>query len=202
MIWVQSCVCFASYYHYQNLVSPIPTKEQPNIDIQLPSMPLLKSDEIPTFLHPDSPYPFFAKALLVPFTKFSKTFCVLMETFDALEDDLIKYMSEICPIRAVGPLFSNPILETSSNISGDLIKADECMGWLDSKDPSSVVYISFGSLASLNHEQVTEMAYGVLNSGVSFLWVMREEKTFNGVIPGKLPEGFLDAVSGKGRVVQ
>ena len=156
MIWVQYCVCFASYYHYQNLVSPFPTKEQPNIDIHLPSMPLLKSDEIPTFLHPHSPYPFLARALLVQFKKFSMTFCMLMETFDALEDDLIKHMSEICPIQAVGPLFSNPILETSSNISGDLIKADECMGWLDSKDPSSVVYISFGSLASLNQEQVTE----------------------------------------------
>lgn len=143
MIWVQSCACFASYYHYQNSVFPFPTKEQPDIDVQLPSMPLLKSDEIPTFLHPHLPYPFLARALLVQFKKFSKTFCVLMETFDALEDDLIKYMSELCPIRAVGPLFSNPILESNSNISGDLIKADECMGWLDSKDPSSVVYISF-----------------------------------------------------------
>ncbi|GJX62257.1 gallate 1-beta-glucosyltransferase-like protein [Tanacetum coccineum] len=200
MLWVQSCACFSSYYHYENSVVPFPSEEQPDIDIQLPHMPVLKSDEVPSFLHPSTPYSVFRRAVLGQFKNISKVFCVLMETFQELEGDLINYMSQICPIRPVGPLFKNPLLETSSNISGDLIKADDCLEWLDSKDPSSVVYISFGSIVSLSQEQVTEMAYGVLNSGVSFLWVMRKGATATGV-SGVLPEGFLEEAGDRGMVV-
>ncbi|KAI3716010.1 hypothetical protein L6452_23041 [Arctium lappa] len=201
MLWVQSCACFSSYYHYENSLVPFPTETQPDIDVQLPNMPVLKSDEVPSFLHPSTPYPFLKRAILGQFKNLSKTFCVLMETFQELEGDLINYMSKLCQIRPVGPLFKNPLLEASSNISGDLIKADDCLEWLDSKQLSSVVYISFGSIVSLSQEQLTEMAYGVLNSGVSFLWVMRKGDTFNGVKCGRLPEGFLEAAGDRGMVV-
>ncbi|KAL4588625.1 hypothetical protein LXL04_001517 [Taraxacum kok-saghyz] len=201
MLWVQSCACFSSYYHYQNSLASFPSEEQPDIDVQLPEMPLLKSDEVPSFLHPSTPYPFLKRAILGQFKNLSKTFCVLMETFEELEGDLINYMSQICRIRSVGPLFNNPLLETSSNISGDLIKADDCLEWLDSKPPSSVVYISFGSVVSLSQEQVTEMAYGVLNSGVSFLWVMRTGATSTGE-SGVLPDGLLEEAGERGMVVQ
>ncbi|KAK9071120.1 hypothetical protein SSX86_009688 [Deinandra increscens subsp. villosa] len=201
MLWVQSCSCFSSFYHYDNSLVPFPTEEQPDIDVQLPNMPLLKSDEIPSFLHPSTPYPFLRRAILGQFKNLSKNFCVLMETFEELEGDLINYMSQICSIRAVGPLFKNPLLETSFNISGDLIKVDDCLEWLDSKPPSSVVYISFGSVVSLSQEQVTEMAYGVLNSGVSFLWVMRTGATSTGE-SGKLSEGLLEEAGERGMAVQ
>ncbi|KAI3716003.1 hypothetical protein L6452_23032 [Arctium lappa] len=201
LLWVQSCACFSSYYHHENSLVPFPTEKQPDIDVQLPNMPLLKSDEIPSTLHPMTPYPFMKLSVLGQFKNLSKTSCILMETFQELEGDLINYMSQICPIRTVGPLFKNPSLETSSNISGDLKKADKCLEWLDSKPRSSVVYISFGSMVSLNQEQVTEMAYGVLNSGVSFLWIMRMDATFTGV-SGRLPQGFLEEVGERGKVVQ
>ncbi|KVH93316.1 limonoid UDP-glucosyltransferase-like [Cynara cardunculus var. scolymus] len=200
MLWVQSCACFSTYYHYTNSLIPFPSEKQPDIDVHLPNMPMLKSDEIPSFLHPATPYPSLKAAILKQFRNLPKTFCVLMETFEELEDDLIKYMSEICPIRPVGPLFNYPLLETTSNISGDLIKVEKCLEWLDSQQPSSVVYISFGSVVSLSQEQVTEMAYGVLNSGVSFLWVVRTTATSTGV-PGRLPKGFMEDVGERGMVV-
>ncbi|KAI3803730.1 hypothetical protein L1987_31891 [Smallanthus sonchifolius] len=201
MLWVQSCSCFSLYYHYENSLVPFPSEEQPDIDVGLPNMPVLKSDEIPSFLHPSTPYPFLRRAILGQFKNLSKNFCVLMETFEELEGDLINYMSQVCPIRAIGPLFKNPLLETSSSISGDLIKADDCLEWLDSKPDSSVVYISFGSVVSLSQEQVSEMAYGVLNSGVSFLWVTRAGATSTGE-SGKFPEGFMEEAGERGMVVQ
>ncbi|KAI3789203.1 hypothetical protein L2E82_01993 [Cichorium intybus] len=200
MLWVQSCASFSTYYHYENSLVPFPSDEQPYIDVQLPNMPLLKSDEIPSYLHPSTPYPFMRRAILGQFRNLSKTFCVLMETFEELEGDLIKHLSKICRIRSLGPMFNNPSLETSSNISGDLMKADDCLEWLDSKPHSTVVYISFGSVRSLTEEQVTEMAYGVLNSGVSFLWVMRSGATSTGETGG-LPKGFLAKVGERGMVV-
>ncbi|KAK9071122.1 hypothetical protein SSX86_009690 [Deinandra increscens subsp. villosa] len=202
MLWVQSCFCFSAYYCYENSLAPFPSEQQPDINVHLPNMPVLKPDEIPSLLHPSTHYPFLKRAVLGQFKNLSNNFCVLMETFEELEGDLIKYMSQICPIRAVGPLFKNPLLETNSNISGDLIKAEDCMEWLDSKPPSSVVYISFGSVVNLRQEQMTEMAYGVLNSGVSFLWVIRNDVTTTEQSAGRLPEGFLKEADDRGMVIQ
>ncbi|XP_071715563.1 gallate 1-beta-glucosyltransferase 84A23-like [Rutidosis leptorrhynchoides] len=201
-LWVQSCACFSLYYHFYNSLVPFPTEQQPDIDVRIPNMPVLKSDEIPSFLHPSTPYKVFGSALLGQFKNLSKTYCVLIESFQELEDDLIRYMSKICHIRAVGPLFKNPLLETSLNIFGDLIKADECLEWLNSKETSSVVYISFGSIVLFSQEQVTELAYGLLNSGVSFLWVLRKGKMHDGSESGWLPEGFIEEAGERGKVVQ
>ncbi|KAL3580463.1 hypothetical protein D5086_018298 [Populus alba] len=47
MLWIQSCASFASYYHYYHGTVPFPDEEHPEIDVQLPCMPLLKHDEVP-----------------------------------------------------------------------------------------------------------------------------------------------------------
>uniref|UniRef100_A0A2N9HJA6 Uncharacterized protein n=1 Tax=Fagus sylvatica TaxID=28930 RepID=A0A2N9HJA6_FAGSY len=72
------------------------------------------------------------------------------------------------------------------------MKADDCLEWLDSKPAQSVVYISFGSVVYLSQEQVNEIAHGLLNSGVSFLWVMKPPHKDAGVELLVLPEGFLE----------
>ena len=73
--------------------------------------------------------------------------------------------------------------------------ADACITWLDTKDTVSVVYVSFGSLASLGEEQMEELAWGLKRSNSQFLWVVRElEKK-------KLPSNFVEETSEKGLVV-
>ncbi|GKA04734.1 gallate 1-beta-glucosyltransferase-like protein [Tanacetum coccineum] len=201
MLWLQSCACFASYYHYGKSVIPFPSEEQPDMDVEMPNMPLLKSDEIPTFLHPSTTYPFLKTALIRQLKSMSKTSCILMETFQELEDELIKYMSTICRIRPVGPMFKNPLLETISNISGDIKKADDCLKWLDSKKPCSVVYISFGTFVSFSQEQMSELGYGILNSGLSFLWALRKGAAFT-VESGTLPKEFWESLGDKGMMVE
>ncbi|KAL3565176.1 hypothetical protein D5086_033222 [Populus alba] len=37
MLWVQSCACFASYYHFYHGTVPFPDEEHPEIDVRLPS---------------------------------------------------------------------------------------------------------------------------------------------------------------------
>ncbi|KAJ6671173.1 GLUCOSYL/GLUCURONOSYL TRANSFERASES [Salix viminalis] len=65
MLWVQSCACFAAYYNYHHGIVPFPEEEHPEIDVQLPCMPLLKYDEVPSYLYPTTPYPFLRRAILV-----------------------------------------------------------------------------------------------------------------------------------------
>ncbi|KAJ9175241.1 hypothetical protein P3X46_013815 [Hevea brasiliensis] len=201
VLWIQSCACFSAYYHYSRRLVPFPTEENPEIDVQLPCMPLLKYDEVPSFLHPSTPYPFLGTAILGQFKNLGKPFCILMETFQELEHDLIEYMSKLCPILPVGPLFKDPKPPTAT-VRGDFLKADDCIEWLNSKPPSSAVYVSFGSVVSLRQDQLNEIAYGLLNSGVSFLWVFRPPPKDSVFEPVEIPDGLLEKTGDKGKIVQ
>lgn len=131
-----------------------------------------------------------------------------MDSFQELENDNIEYMSRFCSIKPVGPLFKLT-KQTNSTITGDFLKADDCAAWLDSKPPSSVIYISFGSVVRLNQQQVNEIAHGLLAllSGdeveVSFLWVIRPPASEGfGSDKIDLPDGFWEKTGDKGKVVQ
>ncbi|KAG2239159.1 hypothetical protein Bca4012_023927 [Brassica carinata] len=140
-------------------------------------MPLvLKHDEIPSFLHPSCRFSIFADVILQQIKRLPKTSSVLIDTFEKLEGDIIDHMSQLCPeviISPIGPLFMMA-KTTSSDIKGDISDSvNQCMEWLDSKEPSSIVYISFGTVVHMKQEQIDEIAHGLLNSGLSFLWVVR-----------------------------
>lgn len=201
MLWVQSCACFAAYYHYFHGLVPFPSEKEPEIDVQLPCMPLLKHDEVPSFLHPSSPHSCFRRAILGQYNNLGKPFCILLDTFHELEKEIIDYMAKICPIKTVGPLFKNPKAPTLT-VGDDCMKPDDCIDWLEKKPPSSVVYISFGTIVYLKQEQVEEIAYALLKSGVSFLWVMKPPAENSGVEIVELPDGFLENVGDNGKVVQ
>ena len=201
MLWVQSCACFSTYYHYYHGLVPFPSEAEPEIDVQLPCMPLLKYDEVTSFLYPTTPYPFLRRAILGQYRNLDKPFCILMDTFQELEPEVIEYMSKICPIKPVGPLYKNPKVPNAA-VRGDFMKADDCIEWLDSKPPSSIVYVSFGSVVYLKQDQVDEIAYGLLNSGLQFLWVMKPPHKDAGLELLVLPEGFLEKAGDKGKVVQ
>ncbi|KAK7395433.1 hypothetical protein VNO78_15991 [Psophocarpus tetragonolobus] len=66
---------------------------------------------------------------------------------------------------------------------------NECLKWLSSKEPRSVVYICFGSLTRLQKEQYLEIARGIEASGHKFLWVFPKNKN-NEVEEEMLPQGF------------
>ncbi|XP_018471651.2 UDP-glycosyltransferase 84A3-like [Raphanus sativus] len=140
------------------------------------------------FLH--KPTTSLADLILQQIERLPKAFCVLIDTFEELERDIIENMSQLCPeviISPIGPLFMMA-KTTSSDIRGDISDSvNQCMEWLDSKDPSSVVYISFGTVAHVKQEQIEEIAHGLLNSGLSFLWVVRPPMEGLSLEPHVLP---------------
>ncbi|PON74706.1 UDP-glucuronosyl/UDP-glucosyltransferase [Parasponia andersonii] len=197
-LWVQSCALFASYYHYLHQTVPFPSEAEPEIDVRLPGMPVLKHDEIASFLHPNGQYKILGRVILGQFKNLSKSFCVLADTFEELERDIINEISNFCLVKSIGPLFKDP---KSLSDSANNMKADDCIEWLDSKPPSSVVYISFGTVVYLKQEQVDEIAHALLNSGVSFLWVMKPPPKELEVKLHVLPDGFLEKTGERGKVV-
>ncbi|XP_004137096.3 putative UDP-glucose glucosyltransferase [Cucumis sativus] len=209
VLWVQSCSVFSIYYHFSRKSVDFPSESDPYCDVQLPSLPSLKHDEIPSFLHPHGMYKAIGRSILQQFRNVSIPFCILMDTFEELERDVIKHMSTICPVKPIGPLFKTLKISDDNkkaDLSGDFLKADDCFEWLDSKPPNSVVYISFGSIVHLSQKQIEEMAHALCNSGFSFLWVMKplpkDMEECLGLKQHVLPDGFLEKAGERAKIVK
>ncbi|KAH7291297.1 hypothetical protein KP509_29G011000 [Ceratopteris richardii] len=97
------------------------------------------------------------------------------------------------PAYGVGPL-PNPVNKLSHGES-------ECLSWLDSQSDNSVVYVAFGSFATLSTEEMHELAFGLDASECPFLWVIREDICKREEVSQVLPKGFLERIDGKGLLV-
>uniref|UniRef100_A0A7N2MV90 Glycosyltransferase n=1 Tax=Quercus lobata TaxID=97700 RepID=A0A7N2MV90_QUELO len=79
--------------------------------------------------------------------------------------------------------------------------------WLDDQPPSTVVFLSFGSLGCLSESQVREIAFGLELAEVRFVWALREPSKAKFALPDDstslekvLPNGFLERTTGIGLV--
>ncbi|KAJ8767075.1 hypothetical protein K2173_012633 [Erythroxylum novogranatense] len=83
------------------------------------------------------------------------------------------------------------------------ISEHECMKWLDSKKPNSVIYVCFGTITNFKASQLKELALGLEASGQSFIWVVRKDQSINQKEEEDwLPEGFENRMEGKGLIVR
>ncbi|KAE8691530.1 Anthocyanin 3'-O-beta-glucosyltransferase [Hibiscus syriacus] len=71
--------------------------------------------------------------------------------------------------------------------------------WLDSKKHNSVLYICFGSVSWISAAQLNEIAKGIEESGLDFLWVLRKT---NKDEDEWLPKGFDERMKGKGWIIR
>nr|CAB3452456.1 unnamed protein product [Digitaria exilis] len=121
------------------------------------------------------------------------------------------------PNKEIGQKILNLATETTTNSSGAILNTFEalephelaggsgtslvtkdrsCIEWLDAQEPGSVLYVSFGSVAPVTQDEFVEIAWGLVNSGKPFLWVVRRGLVI-GVEKQELPEGFESAVEGR-----
>ena len=100
LMWVHSCATFLAYYYYFHSLVPFPDENGPDIAVQIPSVPLLKWDEIPSFLHPTMPCVCLRRAMLGQFQNLSKPFCVLADTFNELEPEMADHINTLCANQA------------------------------------------------------------------------------------------------------
>ncbi|XP_050257959.1 mogroside IE synthase-like isoform X5 [Quercus robur] len=198
--FTQSCVINAIYYHASHGAIQMPIEE--GASISLPSIPSLRIDDLPSFLCDKSLYPALQKLVLNQFSNILEANCLLCNTFNELENEVVNWMtSQQWPVKTIGPaipsIYLDKRLEDDKEYGVHLFKpdVDACMKWLDTKETDSVVYTSFGSLASLGEEQMDELTRGLKNSNCYFLWVVRETEQ------EKLPPNFLQETSEKGLVV-
>jgi cyanidin-3-O-glucoside 2''-O-glucuronosyltransferase len=87
----------------------------------------------------------------------------------------------------------------ASNQEGEKTEITE---WLNKKDTSSVIFVSFGTENYLSKEERGELALGLLLSKVNFIWVLRFAQAEKISAKEALPEGFFDMVGERGLIVE
>jgi hypothetical protein len=105
---------------------------------------------------------------------------------------------------AIGPTCASGGLD-SDTMAGRGNRADVDVGlvlsWLDARPASSVLYISFGSLAHLPAKQVIELGRGLEASEWPFVWAIKEANS-NADVHAWLAEGFEERVKDRGLLVR
>lgn len=133
-----------------------------------------------------------------------------MNTFEELEPAYIKDFkkAKMDKVWCVGPvsLCNKNDLEKAQrgNNKASMDDQHQCMKWLDSMEPSSVVYACLGSLCNLIPSQLIELGMGLEASEKPFIWVLRGgdhhkleelEKWIKG-------DGFEERIKGRGLLIR
>ncbi|CAL9078207.1 unnamed protein product [Musa acuminata var. zebrina] len=104
-------------------------------------------------------------------------------------------------VHPIGPIVA--VEEDTSKPGGE---KHECVKWLDSQPPESVVFLCFGSMSSFDVPQVLEIAAALERSDRRFLWCLRSPSagkiraSVDATPKDVLPEGFLERTAGRGLV--
>ncbi|CAK9165232.1 unnamed protein product [Ilex paraguariensis] len=125
---------------------------------------------------------------------------LIWNSFRELEQPELAKLAQEFPI----PSFSfGPFHKHFPASSSSLQEQDQSsISWLNSQAPKAVIYVSFGSVATMDETGFSEVAWGLANSMQPFLWVVRP-----GLVSGSewlepLPNGFLETVGGRGHIVK
>lgn len=121
---------------------------------------------------------------------------VLCNTLEDLESDTIKALHKKVPFFAVGPIF--PIGKFS--VATSLWSESDCGHWLNTMPNGSVLYVSFGSYAHVTKHDLLEIAYGLSESKIRFLWVLRPD-IVSSDDNNPLPDDFMTEIGKRGMVV-
>ncbi|CAH9103948.1 unnamed protein product [Cuscuta europaea] len=119
---------------------------------------------------------------------------ILINTCSEIEAKYIDYLSlltkkEVLPI---GPLIREEMDEDEH---------EEITKWLQEKKESSCVLASFGSEYCMTKGEVEEIAHGLEQSKVNFIWSLRFPVGVNMTVEDAVPQGYLERVRDKGLVV-
>ncbi|XP_062199381.1 UDP-glucosyltransferase UGT13248-like [Phragmites australis] len=197
----QTCAVDALYAHaWAGRIPPPPLRpgEFPEL-AGLPSK--LELTDMPTFLADTNYPPCFRELLVNQFLGLDTVDHVLINSFYDLEPQEADYLASTWGAKTVGPTVPSAYLDNrlpddvSYGVHLHTPMAAESKAWLDTHPTGSVLYVSFGSMASLGSEQMAEIAEGLYSSGKPFLWVVRAKET------AKLPKNFADKAKSRGLIV-
>nr|WIW42761.1 UDP-glycosyltransferase [Nicotiana tabacum] len=135
-------------------------------------------------------------------TERSKTAsAIVVNTFERLERKALESLQSLLPpVYAIGSLhllMKHVDDKNLEDLGSNLWKEENMpLEWLDSQKLNSVVYVNFGSITPMTLDQLIEFAWGLANSQLDFLWIIRPD-----IISGERavhPPEFLEEIKERG----
>jgi len=128
---------------------------------------------------------------------------IVVHSFDALEQEVLNALSSMLPrVYAIGPqqlLLNHSPNDPLKSTGYSLWKEEtECLNWLNSKAPNSVIYVNFGSIIVMTPQQLVEFGWGLANSKFMFLWIIRPDLVVGD--SSILPPELLEETKGRGLI--
>ncbi|PRQ21849.1 putative cyanohydrin beta-glucosyltransferase [Rosa chinensis] len=178
IFWTTSACGFMGYLQYRNLIEKglVPLKDDSyftngyldTVIDWIPGMKGIQLKDIPTFIRTTDPNDPILHVILHDTERVQRASAIILNTFDALEHEVLEAISHLLPpIYSIGPLYLQlnqiPAEDNTFKLTGASLWREEpdCFEWLDSKEPSSVIYVNFGSSTVMTDEQLIEFTWGL-----------------------------------------
>ncbi|KAL8521688.1 hypothetical protein ACS0TY_011992 [Phlomoides rotata] len=169
-------------------------------EILVAGLPALEISDVPSFVRDPTSHPGSFELTLSQFQNVEDADFVFVNSFYELEEEATDWLAKFLPVKTIGPTIPSMYLDKrlmeDKHYGLSIFKADDtCMKWLEERAAGSVIYVSFGSMAKLEEEQMVELALSIKMSNKYFLWVVRSSEE------SKLPTNFAKDISEKGLIV-
>ncbi|XP_028800820.1 7-deoxyloganetin glucosyltransferase-like isoform X2 [Neltuma alba] len=208
LYWPASTVSFLGVFHFRTLLNKDESYlTNGYLDTELDWLPGMKSmrlKDIPSFAKVTDSNNFLLNFLMAELQRAQKAQAIIFNTFEELDSDALSTLSSVFPpLYYIGPLALLLAHQIPHNhrslesIGSSLWKEEtQCLDWLETKEPKSVIYVNFGSLVIMSPEQLHEFAWGLANSKKHFLWIIRPNLVEGGSMI--LPHEFLNETKNRG----
>ncbi|XP_028803592.1 linamarin synthase 2-like [Neltuma alba] len=212
--WTASACGFMAYLQFDALICRgiIPFKDPESVTESaldmlidwIPGMTNIRLKDMPNFIRTTDLNETMFDFLRTETKNCLKSPAIIINTFHDLESQVLEAMkANFLPnIYAIGPL---PFLlrhvpdNHLTSVRPNLRKEDsECLNWLQKWEPGSVLYVNYGNWTVMSDNHLKEFAWGLANSKVPFLWIIRSD-----VVMGEsaiLPKEFCDEIKERGYI--
>ncbi|XP_073156851.1 UDP-glycosyltransferase 87A1-like [Henckelia pumila] len=179
-LWPMPASVFSIFYHFNLLLRkphhPFDLSERGEERVDyIPGIPSIRLADIPSIAHMKDGR--LLDLALRIFPNVCKAQYLLFSSISDLELDVLQALKRefAFPIYTFGPAIPYFNLEKATSFSTNQNDHDDYFGWLNTQPSSSVLYVSLGSFLSVSSAQMDEIAHGLRESCVKFLWVARGE---------------------------
>ncbi|XP_027344484.1 linamarin synthase 1-like [Abrus precatorius] len=214
-LWTASACGFVGYLQYDELVKRaiLPFKDENfmtdgTLDKSLnwvSGMKDIRLKDLPSFIRVTSLDDIMFDFLGSEARNCLKSSSIIINTFQELDYEALDALRAKNPnVYTIGPLHllgrHFPEKEEGFKSSGSsLWKSDtKCLAWLDKWEPNSVIYVNYGSITTMSEQHLKEFAWGLANSKIPFLWIMRPDVVMGESIT--LPQEFFDEIKDRGYI--